>query len=310
MANQAGNQAKTLEMSAIQMLGIFIAGGIGGLMPTLVKMAPVYIQDDGTPLPAAGFYLGLSIFFVIGAIVALASKETDFGKAILLGIAAPGIVTNFLAGKAEGAQIAQPVAAHDIDANQIFSALMGTGPALAQSTTTIAPTPSANSPQLKVVPHVTGSKVKLKPLKLQFFSADGAVLLTRDVDARHETTLEVPIGASLVRTTSDGKSTDARLPANQYSDADLNLDLQVAKGNDLMWAFGAPRKAKVESLFSKLGNVRDEDAPANAYQYVDPRVGRSLEGSRVFTPTGQQVGVIQSVNERPGQPATVTVRPQ
>lgn len=310
MATQAANRAEAFSPNAIQILGIFLAGGVGGLMPTLVKMAPVYSQIDSPPLPAAGFYLGLGIFFVIGAIVAVASKERDFGKAILLGIAAPGIVTNFLAGKAEGTQNATPVAAREVDANQIFSAMLGAGPAHAQTTSSAHSTTLTAAPQLKVVPHVSGSRVSLRPLKLEFISADGAVLATRNVDARYETVVDVPFGASLVRTSSDGKSTDAQLPARPYSDADLTLGVSVAKGNDLMWAFGAPRKAKVESLFAKLGNVRNRDALVNAFRYDGSVPGRSLEGSRVITTTGQQVGVIQSVSKQPGEPATVVLRPQ
>ena len=151
----------------------------------------------------------------------------------------------------------------------------------------------------------------MKPLKVQFISADGSVLSTRDIDARLESTLDVPFGASLVRTMSDGKSTDSRLPTRTYSDAELNLSVKVAKGNDLMWAFGTPRKASVESLLSRLGNVQDRSAHVHVHSMpAAGAAGRSLEGSRVFSPTGQQVGIVQSVDTTPGKPSTVVVRPQ
>lgn len=75
-----------------------VLAGIGGTMPTVCKLAATYVTNPRTPLPELNLLFGLGLFFLIGAVLAYAFTEDDLRKAFVLGIAAPGIITNIFAG--------------------------------------------------------------------------------------------------------------------------------------------------------------------------------------------------------------------
>jgi hypothetical protein len=89
-----------------------LVAGLGGLLPTLSRLASTYATDFKTPLPEAGAYIALGLFFVIGAIMAACLRETDIRQAFVLGISAPAIITNTLTGIADGraAKATAPIA--------------------------------------------------------------------------------------------------------------------------------------------------------------------------------------------------------
>jgi hypothetical protein len=80
------------------MLYILIGGALGGVLPTLAKLASTYVTVPETPLPAIGMLLGLIIFAVIGAAIAFGTGQAEVRQALIAGIAAPGIITNLVAG--------------------------------------------------------------------------------------------------------------------------------------------------------------------------------------------------------------------
>jgi hypothetical protein len=76
-----------------------LLAGIGGIVPSLLKIAAAIIADPMVALPPWHVIVPLAIYFVIGAILnAPLNKDRDISKAIMIGIAAPGIITNIASG--------------------------------------------------------------------------------------------------------------------------------------------------------------------------------------------------------------------
>jgi hypothetical protein len=70
---------------------IGLAAGTGGIAPNLVNLAQGFIgQTPNTP--GALYYVGVAIFFILGAIVALIFAETDHRKAFFLGVSLPAFI--------------------------------------------------------------------------------------------------------------------------------------------------------------------------------------------------------------------------
>lgn len=77
-----------------------IIAGFGGTLPTLSKLASTYVAAPLTPMPELGMYLGLLLFFIIGVILCLGFGISENREALLVGIAAPAIITNVISGVA------------------------------------------------------------------------------------------------------------------------------------------------------------------------------------------------------------------
>lgn len=80
---------------------LLIMAGLGGMLPTMSRMAAFYVVNPAASLPEPGFYVGLVCFFAIGAVIGFALAEHNVRRAVLVGIAAPGIITNVASGVSE-----------------------------------------------------------------------------------------------------------------------------------------------------------------------------------------------------------------
>lgn len=87
-----------------------IVAGTGGMLPTLSRLAATYVDNPHTPGPAYGIYLGLGIFFIIGAILAFAFGEKSLRQALIIGISAPALINSIASGlkDADNAPRGQP----------------------------------------------------------------------------------------------------------------------------------------------------------------------------------------------------------
>ena len=70
---------------------IVLSAGIGGAAPNLVDLAQIWTGKDPW-IPGLVYYLGLAIFFLVGAFVALIFHETDSRKAFFLGVSLPALI--------------------------------------------------------------------------------------------------------------------------------------------------------------------------------------------------------------------------
>lgn len=71
-----------------------LLAGIGGTLPTLSRLAASLIGTQQADLPVPSFYVGLVIYFVIGAVMCCAMKERALKGALYAGIAAPAVIVS------------------------------------------------------------------------------------------------------------------------------------------------------------------------------------------------------------------------
>ena len=70
---------------------IALAAGVGGVAPSLIHLAQGFIRP--TPeVPGPFYFVGVGIFFGLGALVAFVFAETNARKAFFLGIGLPALV--------------------------------------------------------------------------------------------------------------------------------------------------------------------------------------------------------------------------
>lgn len=79
------------------------------MLPTLSRLAATYVDNPYTPEPAYGIYLGLAIFFVIGAILAFAFGEKSLRQALIIGISAPALINSVASGLKDADNAPRPM---------------------------------------------------------------------------------------------------------------------------------------------------------------------------------------------------------
>lgn len=80
-----------------------ILAGFGGLLPTTAQLAASFAAQPEQPLPHWHILFAIALFFGIGAVLSIAfNKESDLGKAVVIGISAPAIITNIINGATSG----------------------------------------------------------------------------------------------------------------------------------------------------------------------------------------------------------------
>jgi len=221
---------------------ILIGGALGGILPTLAKLASTYVTVPTTPLPEYGLLFGVLLFAVIGAVIAFATGQSEIRQAMIAGIAAPGIITNLVAGAtAPTAAPSSPPAVH--------SMLNILGTAMAQPVPASPGTPPAGGIHTIVIdPKVTGGL----PLNAQ-------IPLSAEIPGVNNTTQTVRIGTinSLSGTTTysipataknlkiGGKSVP--LSGNQTT-IQLDVTTKSSAGSDFLWALGGHRSYQVQSI--------------------------------------------------------------
>jgi hypothetical protein len=72
-------------------LGIALAAGVGGVAPSLIHLAQGFIRPM-PDVPGPFYFVGVAIFFALGALVAFVFAETNARKAFFLGIGLPALV--------------------------------------------------------------------------------------------------------------------------------------------------------------------------------------------------------------------------
>lgn len=77
----------------------FLWAGIGGLLPTVANISSSYLARSDQPLPHWSILVPLLGFAFVGVVLNRAlNHEHDIKQAIMIGICAPGILTNIVAG--------------------------------------------------------------------------------------------------------------------------------------------------------------------------------------------------------------------
>ena len=218
-------------------------GALGGICPTIAQLAGSYSAKPGQPLPELGVLFGLSLFALLGAIIATGFGAKEIKAAIAAGIAAPAIVTNIVSG-VENQAAAPPV---EIAVSAIFSSL---GAAYAQSEDIgtgrlIDPTLYGGGRVIQIVPQITGGDSGLNlPVFAQIGGESGespvqvGTILTGapQIIPIPEGTTALVIGQQSVPLSSENVSVDVR------------IDTSPTFAGDLLWAFGGRRTYAAEDV--------------------------------------------------------------
>lgn len=83
---------------------IGIAGGFGGTAPNIFRVGSQLTA--GAPLPDISYVIGVLVFFIMGAGVALSFQETDAKKAFFLGLSLPAMFQSSVADVSTATQAA------------------------------------------------------------------------------------------------------------------------------------------------------------------------------------------------------------
>jgi hypothetical protein len=167
---------------------IAIAAGVGGVAPNLVHLGHTFLNESPN-VPGFLYYIGVGIFFVLGAVVALIFSETDFRKAFFLGVSLPA----FIAAAQTQSQIrTQSPGARPASA---FSKLIaGAHAQQPDPRTLLAPKTASSGAAQNIVIKPVSDCVRCD---LWFFDAKGKVLERKAVKATlQDTTVAVPEGAT------------------------------------------------------------------------------------------------------------------
>ncbi|TXH35608.1 MAG: hypothetical protein E6Q98_15040 [Rhodospirillaceae bacterium] len=78
-----------------------VMAGLGGLLPSACKIAVALTTDPSQPLPHPHIFIGLGVFFLISLVLNVGiNRDHHLDRAVMIGICAPGIITNAVAGYA------------------------------------------------------------------------------------------------------------------------------------------------------------------------------------------------------------------
>ena len=240
-----------------------LLAGVGGLLPTLSKLAASFAAQPDQPLPGWHFLIALGIFFILGGVLNVPfNRENDLAKALTLGIAAPALITNILAGAANAPN--QPtLGPHGAATERSFMIES----AFAQSTTPSDASGGVPSPGPPVPagPPVPGVEVSVQWQIVGYPRLDSNVVSV-DADGRSvgrvfigvPSTLIVPGGThtitfSIISNQHPIQSGSITLPNNTAHVQILaEVGTRIPGENDFLWGLGRPRESVPSSISLRL----------------------------------------------------------
>lgn len=96
------------EYTREQLQGMFVWGAVGGMLPTLAKIAGTFGTNFDAPAPNwVGVSIALTLYGLLGAVMARAFAYAEMKQSLFAGIAAPAILAGALAGFTESKGVNQ-----------------------------------------------------------------------------------------------------------------------------------------------------------------------------------------------------------
>lgn len=224
------------------MLSALLAG-VGGLLPSVSRIAASLAVQPEQPLPHWHILIALALFFAMGFVLNFAmNKENDLTKAVIVGISAPALITNIVAG------------------------VSNAPPPISPSPTTVGFSfvTEAFADQRSGVAPLAGTQVIFgssfagsygfpgavdTPVMISAGSANGPLKPVATVPAGSEQTFTLPAGATLIAVRSGTAEARASVPAGTSRVLlRATLVVETTLGGDLAWAFGAKRVGSVKEI--------------------------------------------------------------
>jgi hypothetical protein len=203
----------------------------------------------------------MAAFFILGCIVNVAfNRDHDLSKAVMVGIAAPGIITNIVAGATSGTPFRQPNAipplAFFLDGKDLSGAGFVTTAAAAPQNEAILGDVDHTQINIRFLTLFTGNNPTIRPLlRLQAETMHGNVDAGQ-IPAGTWSPIALPPGSSGVRVTDGTNAGEAKIPGNTRADATLAIAVIVRTGVSGWWVFGAERRPTVSDInVMMLGSI-------------------------------------------------------
>ena len=211
-------------------------GALGGMCPTIAKLAGSYSSNPLQDVPALGVFIGLALFAFLGGVIALGFGSNEVKAAIVAGIAAPAIVTNVISGAQEkdpGAELALL---------NFVPAAYAEGPVLGTPITRFAGQPQGFVTVRPTV--VGGSPLQVGTLNYAWMR-NGVVIADSagELRASYAQSLAVPFGATEL--TVAGQTISVQDVLSEGGVVDVTVFAKATFGGDLRWALGGQRQLQV-----------------------------------------------------------------
>ena len=272
-----------------------ILAGVGGIIPTVSRLASTYVTDPSTPMPEPGLYFGLLLFFMIGAVLAFAFSETNIRQAFILGVCAPGIITNIVAGFN--------------DANSSKKTTLNVAPFISSAyaqdnmpashdllqTNSTSESVSTDIPKKIVInTNLSGAgawDIRNINIAITAIRKDG----TKEniaIFPAYQKSLEfkVPDSTTTVQIRAGEFVSQISLPDVEFTNATINSHVRVEGKHDFLWALGANRMPKIVSVNSSIGDVVIARPPISV---------KELLGEEVKGKDGTPVGKLEDIEIGP-----------
>ena len=241
------------NMPNTEAVWVALFAGIGGILPTFANVAASYVAVPEQPLPHWHLLLGLSIFFFIGFILNFPlNRDSDIGKAIIIGISAPGIITNILSGATSGAMHNPPN--HSTVGSWIWPSTFVAQAAAQSNNTSAGNLPDALSDVHTVLfsNEYSGPFYPSDAILTIRYRACGIDKKLADVPIGGSTVLDVPWSAGSLIVSSGSISATLSLKGNDdiWNVTSIHAQIigQTSGQSDFFWALGAKRTGSISEI--------------------------------------------------------------
>ena len=225
---------------------ILAFGAFGGCCPTIAKLASFYTTNPAGGLPQLGTYIGLGLFALLGSFIAVGFGAKELKAAIVAGIAAPGLVTNIVAGStaANAAKGQQQAALHGLFISVAHAQDTG-------ETFVVEPLPAYRGGRLMTINATFDGPLPTDgQIAFRFVDAAGIALAGGGVIAPGEDDMVVAVPDGAVSITIGPDTTALPTGGDRL---DVTIMTAPSLGGDLLWALGATRAYSVSDVSVTYG---------------------------------------------------------
>ncbi len=197
---------------------IAMAAGTGGIAPSSVHLAQGFIKTN-PDVPGLFYFLGVAIFFALGALVAFFFSETEAKKAFFLGIGLPALIAT--------AQTQTPT---KLALENIIPS------AHAQASAPARPASADTPPKVQFKP-----PADCKQCEIWFADSDGAVVSKQILGAPSNRTKSVAVPKGATQFGIADPKTNFKLvpiPAESNTPMTIEFDRKYSPLNDLRRGLG------------------------------------------------------------------------
>lgn len=245
------NTRKSLGDRDLNRIECCALGALGGVCPTIAKMASYFGTNPAAPMPEAGIYISLGLFALLGGIISAGFGAKTAQAALVAGITAPGIITNVVAGATEGRdQISD-------SSTQTVAEYMGVGAAFAESAVQDPTTEIWETP-VNLKSTISGGLPSQQNLELFAImkSDQEQVLVPIGTASQSVQTIYIPADATGIKVGDQAFEWEL---GSEPSEIHMSIETSPTLKGDLIWALGGTRTfdirdVTVEYEFSESGD--------------------------------------------------------